>query len=178
MTGQATKTSPVETYAPNEVYNIALSSEGVTGTLDSGSAFDVQFEHLGVAYAFGTTGGAGLAGIYFTIVGVDEVDALRGFDLGRSIGPLTSPVNYEASSIATTGGELELDTFQGAATFQETVTPTAGVPEPASWALMIGGFALAGAGLRHSRRSRAPAAKAASQELAGLPLAMVTMGAR
>ncbi len=40
-------------------------------------------------------------------------------------------------------------TSSGGATFGDV--PTAGVPEPASWALMIGGFALAGAGLRARR---------------------------
>lgn len=36
-------------------------------------------------------------------------------------------------------------------------TPAPGVPEPASWALMIGGFGLAGVALRHRRRTLAAA---------------------
>ena len=37
------------------------------------------------------------------------------------------------------------------ATLKQTVNPVAGVPEPASWALMIGGFGMSGAMLRRRR---------------------------
>jgi hypothetical protein len=43
-----------------------------------------------------------------------------------------------------------------AVTFDATGGPGGGVPEPASWALMIAGFGLAGGALRH-RRSLATA---------------------
>jgi hypothetical protein len=43
------------------------------------------------------------------------------------------------------------------ATLVQTVNPVAGVPEPASWALMIGGFGMSGAMLRR-RRTAAVAA--------------------
>ena len=33
-------------------------------------------------------------------------------------------------------------------------TPVAGVPEPASWAMLVGGMGLVGAALRRGRRSR------------------------
>nr|WP_281422184.1 PEPxxWA-CTERM sorting domain-containing protein [Sphingobium xanthum] len=49
--------------------------------------------------------------------------------------------------VSTLGGRLNtgLDNI--------SLTPLGAIPEPASWALMIGGFALAGAAMRRSKTS-------------------------
>jgi hypothetical protein len=46
---------------------------------------------------------------------------------------------------------------KGTDVFHDFVTTSGGVPEPASWALMVGGFGLAGAALRRSRATAATA---------------------
>jgi hypothetical protein len=45
-------------------------------------------------------------------------------------------------------GTADLDNFQ----FGTVMPPTSGGPEPATWAMLIGGLELAGAGLRARRR--------------------------
>ena len=57
---------------------------------------------------------------------------------------------------------FEPDMFYGFTIFDVagdnfTVSPAAAVPEPASWAMMIGGFGLVGGATRSRRRTRAPA---------------------
>lgn len=49
--------------------------------------------------------------------------------------------------------------FDGAATLK-SIDFTGGVPEPDSWALLIGGIGLAGAAVRRKRRVEAQAATA------------------
>ena len=43
--------------------------------------------------------------------------------------------------------------FDGIATYAEASAAPGGVPEPANWVMMLGGFALTGAGLRRARRN-------------------------
>jgi hypothetical protein len=45
--------------------------------------------------------------------------------------------------------------FNGVATYAEASQSVGGVPEPASWAMLVGGFGLIGAALRSTRRKRA-----------------------
>jgi PEP-CTERM motif len=70
---------------------------------------------------------------------------------------LTDPVGFNLAN----GSKLKPGLANGAtvaATFDWTASPTVGtVPEPASWALMIGGFGMAGGMLRR-RRTTATAA--------------------
>jgi hypothetical protein len=53
------------------------------------------------------------------------------------------------------GGIDTIRVFDGIASYEQASGPVDGVPEPASWALMLGGFALAGATMRSARRKRA-----------------------
>ncbi len=61
---------------------------------------------------------------------------------------LASPLTDAGGSISLTSGS-----FQGNLRAGQFITApiTAAVPEPATWALMIGGFALAGAAMRRQR---------------------------
>ena len=59
---------------------------------------------------------------------------------------------YKAMTFTGGGRALELRSENG---FQNQVFGLAAVPEPASWALMIGGFGMAGAMLRRRRLTSA-----------------------
>ena len=50
-------------------------------------------------------------------------------------------------------GTFELTSALGSANYLLTISPVVAVPEPASWALLIGGFALVG-GLLRQRQTR------------------------
>lgn len=52
------------------------------------------------------------------------------------------------------GGIDAVRVFDGVATWEQASADVSGVPEPASWALMLGGFGLAGVSLRATRRKR------------------------
>lgn len=84
---------------------------------------------------------------------------LAGYDLVSDLGPITvnglaqrtdvvpGPFGVQRP-IPTTGGNIILtQTTFFSSTFQAALSPAA-VPEPSSWALMIVGFGLAGAGIR------------------------------
>lgn len=58
---------------------------------------------------------------------------------------------------ALSGTTTPLGQHSGAGVFNYAITETAAVPEPAAWALMIGGFGLAGLGLRRRRTAVAGA---------------------
>lgn len=53
------------------------------------------------------------------------------------------------------GGIDSVRVFEGVATYAEASATPGAVPEPASWAMMLGGFGLAGMSLRSARRKRA-----------------------
>jgi hypothetical protein len=62
---------------------------------------------------------------------------------------ITDGVSYECSDFSCPGGTARNITSG----FITTLAP-GGVPEPASWALMLGGTGLVGGALRHRRRSK------------------------
>lgn len=68
---------------------------------------------------------------------------------GSPVGPLASDTNYFVyNSTGPTGPQWDYDTYYGSVQFEAIFNS---VPEPATWALMIGGFGLAGAALRRRR---------------------------
>ena len=73
-----------------------------------------------------------------------------GFDGNTAHLSLAAPLTDAGGSIALTSGNF-LGTLRSGQFI--TAPVTAAVPEPASWALMIGGFALAGTVMRHRRNA-------------------------
>lgn len=80
--------------------------------------------------------------------------AAASYDLTTSIGSITGAPVYLApySSVGTSGGAFTLAGVSGAATFQAEIGAGA-VPEPATWGMMILGFAVLGSALRGRRRA-------------------------
>jgi hypothetical protein len=82
--------------------------------------------------------------------------ALANYDLVSSLGPVTTngiANNFFAPVIFTDGGAISFSVPRSAiAMFQATVAQS--VPEPATWALMIAGFSLAGCTLRRRKNIR------------------------
>ncbi|MEO0439401.1 MAG: PEPxxWA-CTERM sorting domain-containing protein [Pseudomonadota bacterium] len=76
----------------------------------------------------------------------DGVSNLTAFDTDLTLG------NFFAPSVQTDGGELifAAPAIPGAAMFSASLV-AAPVPEPATWAMMIAGFAMAGASLRRRK---------------------------
>ena len=68
------------------------------------------------------------------------------YDLSTSFGPIAGPVRFNSGfEFPTLGGDFSLSEVVDSATFQAVA-----VPEPASWALMLGGLALAGFAARRT----------------------------
>ncbi|WP_293904832.1 PEPxxWA-CTERM sorting domain-containing protein [Phenylobacterium sp.] len=83
------------------------------------------------------------------------------FDIAYELSALFSVGGIDASHTARIGFDTPDDVFLTAAsgaTFGHVPPPPSGVPEPASWALMIVGFGAAGAALRRRRALIAPTA--------------------
>lgn len=93
-----------------------------------------------------STAGSNVANIDF-----QAVYALIGAgpgDVGFAPADVTSAYGFEASAYI--GGSAVEDRWVNYA-FADRVDPGPGIPEPGTWALMIGGFGLAGAALRRRR---------------------------
>ena len=94
--------------------------------------------------------------VYFSRTsGLDLFDfSLAGpVDLGTDFGPLTGTSVFtlnQFQGVATSGGALSFNASSDVQ-FSGTGAVTPGVPEPASWALMIAGFGLVGASMRRRR---------------------------
>lgn len=123
--------------------------------------------HVFAGERFGSVGiGGGAAGA--SLRGLAGGGGLETLDLNANVTPL--PVGdlgvdfvgtqaladtgsgFRAWNSAGGGGEALGVLFIDRVTLGDAVAATVGVPEPAGWALMIGGFGMAGAGLR--RRGR------------------------
>ncbi len=83
---------------------------------------------------------------YGTSVGLCGLAKSGNFGFVRADASQDAPTAWEYFTMLTSGGDEMLVT---------SIAPASGVPEPATWALMIGGFGLAGAALR--RRTLAAA---------------------
>jgi hypothetical protein len=108
----------------------------------------VSFDYTSTLFpAFSYTSAISLLGILPTSSGA------AAFSLIGTTSESTTPTSYFAftSNVDTTWSLIALDEgFDGVWTLLQTPS----VPEPATWAMMLGGFALAGASVRASRRTR------------------------
>jgi hypothetical protein len=157
LTGFATAAPVLVNPDPsNQVYNIQLLSEGVSGILDTGQMFSAQFLVPSFVFSFSSFGNAGFGTGDAVLAGTYSPSSFVGFDLSHSIGPVVGLLGTQAYTnfAATTSGYFILDPGTGSSTFQEVVST---VPEPSTWALMIAGIGVVGATLRFRRRSGSPA---------------------
>jgi hypothetical protein len=101
----------------------------------------------------------GIANVNFTSVFLDVMDAAHTFTVtpqgdGTEKAVLSTPVQVSAGphQIFINGALIgDIGSYSG------TMNVAAAVPEPATWAMMILGMAMVGAGLRLRRRTSAPA---------------------
>jgi hypothetical protein len=100
-----------------------------------------------VSFLYGGRTGGGPEGIDFLLNGVQEGGAITG-----SFGVWT-PYTFLFTATGTTETvEFQALNLGGAPSVGNEITEVSlGLPEPASWALMIAGFGLAGVGLRRRR---------------------------
>ncbi|MBX3483050.1 PEPxxWA-CTERM sorting domain-containing protein [Phenylobacterium sp.] len=115
-------------------------------------------------YNYSSGGGGGCGEVCAASAGpVDANFVIAAFDGSRPVGPVlytTSTVIPVGDTFAWTNiGDFNVQLQQGqqyiAFLTTANIDSTGGVPEPATWALMIGGFGLAGAGLRRRRAAAA-----------------------
>jgi hypothetical protein len=116
---------------------------------DAISAFTLGFDDLfGLVYDLGDPLlGDGTTG---DIEGIFAENANGTYEAGA--GPLGLPNGCQADGVCGRISQGEAATESGA--FVEVGTPAPAVPEPATWAMMVGGFGLAGAAVRARRRMR------------------------
>ena len=132
--------------------------------LDSSPTPDLAFGGYffvvnGVAGLPGTTAGFGDLGFYH----IDAGGGLVAFDAGTDdlLFGLEGPQLYagpEITPMFMPGIFALIDSATGSEVTLTISSISGAIPEPASWALMIGGFALTGAALRGRARLRARAA--------------------
>ena len=146
-----------------------MSATGVTNTcFDAGCPSDgADLAYFGQIYGVGGISqtlatGAGLYDISFDLS--NDNGAFFSADFGGANLLLNPPgegvTHYSFTNVAASGPTtLSFSFFNPPAFYTlDAVSVTAGVPEPASWALMIGGFFGLGATLRSARRRTAAAA--------------------
>lgn len=128
-----------------------------------------------VGYDHAVTGSASLGSLSFTLSGASSVMQQSGYgyfsvtasgstswtdpaDLSGLLGTSGNVVGYAGVS-APAPGRLIAGSFLPSATYHVTYTydDSPAVPEPATWAMMVGGFVLTGLALRAARRNRAVA---------------------
>ena len=142
------------TNSTNYVYQIFSSTNGHNvGSLLASTTFQLNagsgYQDKALSFAFN-------AGSYYVVNFARADGASFGSNLGThyayegaasliSYGPLTVVEGFEGTPINNSNPLMIY-------TRLTTVDATAAVPEPATWAMMIGGFGLVGASMRYRRR--------------------------
>lgn len=126
-------------------YSHDSCTQGATGPAVVGSSFTIDFGESSFSGLFNgtTTPRAGTPGLFDQIFTYTITDGT-----GQFAGATGSFTNIGTAD--SRGGPPPLLTFS----FAGTIDAPAAVPEPASWALMIGGFGLVGGALRRRTVAR------------------------
>jgi hypothetical protein len=138
---------------------LGVTTTGLVTAAGFGQTSNPNLAYNGVGPAvidttFGFTSLTFTAG-FFSSGTVDVYSGVNGTGVlvGSASGVLGFPYGFVFNSIALSGAahSIVINGASGQLGFDD-VTFTTGVPEPATWALMIGGFGLAGVTLRGRRR--------------------------
>jgi len=159
---------------PSSAWAVEMG-DAVTCTVTGGGTFQCNTPantvQLGAEFTIGNAPAFNFLGADFS-TGLLQISALQDSSLGATIlnfEDLTSPITgfsllgtsgfsgFDVSDVALTGGLLSIDlrgTQNAAGGFinLSLASATSAVPEPASWAMMIGGFGMIGGTMRHSRK--------------------------
>jgi len=128
---------------------IKTSSYGINGIVDNDAAWDDASKFITSTWD-STTGFSS----YYTVPWTWDGVAAGGSGVSRATGATTASSKWLVGAAFTP----LLDRDDGFKLSSITVSEqVAAVPEPASWAMMIGGFGLAGGAMRRSRRSKGKA---------------------
>ena len=111
-------------------------------SIDLTDAYNGQTPRLSYALAYSYVDGGGTHSGSF---GLDSTPGLQTFTVNLT--GVTSFTMFTGDTNNNLGPGIQLDNVR----FDESLTQPGGVPEPSAWALMIGGFGLAGAALRRRR---------------------------
>lgn len=140
----------------------------VSGFVGVGAEYTDNFFNIDVTVnqvIFDAVSGFSIGGIVYEIAGLDFDDnpatpnVVQDFTFSQINGNAANPFGSGRLSF-TPGGALKVDFSNttggssGLATITFGAAPVGGVPEPATWAMMIGGFGLAGGTLRSARRRK------------------------
>jgi len=154
---------------PSLALNYLIATQGLFPTRDGGGSVPADFQFLGEVTAF--AGAFAPAGWHFadgTILSISQntaLFALLGCNYGGNCQTTFALPDLRGRTILGAGGDFTVGEVLGENFHTLTVAEMAahdhtlpdggpggpGVPEPATWALLIGGFGLAGAALRRRK---------------------------
>ena len=122
--------------------SVSALAGGSTFTLSTTTQFYLNGgNYAGLFFGSGGNGGGGFSGTGPGLAGYDAVSSLATTPLTATF---TGPVSFNTDQ-----GAVTLSSFDNAS-FSASLAGA--VPEPASWALMLGGFGLMGVALRRRQR--------------------------
>ena len=156
ITLTGTGTLPSQMVSPG-IYQVGLTANSVSGTLDSGTPFSVSFTNPIVVFSNENVTAFGFEEAPIGDIADATATGVKD-DLSSSFVAMGQYV-AEADMYQTTGGYIYFHEGTGS-TFTENVS-AAGVPEPSSWMLMIAGVAIVGGTLRLGRKLGVNSPKAA-----------------